>query len=183
LLSGQKLLESYIMKLAIKSVLVSGIALVSCMGCLFGEKIILKVVIVDRQSHESRYTYFVPAQFVSHSNSTASCLATDSTVNCSGSTTTSGVSAPARSGAFDVKGATFSLQLPDGRIAVVNCDSKFAEHFAGRAGNHRDCRVPLVNELQTEFDGDKAKLIWPVSIDGKKMESETYKILGILAKP
>ena len=87
------------------------------------------------------------------------------------------------SGSFSVTGATFSLQLPDGRIAVVNCDSKFAERFAGRAGNHRDCRVPLIDELDAEFDGDKAKLKWPVSIDGKKMESGTYKILGILGKP
>ena len=105
------------------------------------------------------------------------------TVNCSGSSTTTGTATPARSGSFDVKGATFSLQLPDGRIAVVNCDSKFAEHFAGRAGNHRDCRVPLIDEIQVEFDGDKAKLKWPVSIDGKKVESETYKVLGILDKP
>jgi DNA-binding transcriptional LysR family regulator len=27
------------------------------------------------------------------------------------------------------------------------------------------------------------KLIWPVSLDGKKMQSETYKVLGILDKP
>jgi hypothetical protein len=26
-------------------------------------------------------------------------------------------------------------------------------------------------------------LMWPVSLDGKKMQSETYKILGILDKP
>lgn len=82
-----------------------------------------------------------------------------------------------------MKGATFSLQLPDGRIAVVNCDSKFAEHFSGRAGNHRDCGVPLIDDIQVEFDGDKAKLKWPASIDGKKLGSETYKILGILDKP
>jgi hypothetical protein len=44
---------------------------------------------------------------------------------------------------------------------VVNCDSKFAEHFAGRAGNHRDCRVSLIDDIQVEFDGDKAKLKWP----------------------
>jgi hypothetical protein len=43
--------------------------------------------------------------------------------------------------------------------------------------------MPLVNEIQAEFDGDKAKLQWPVSIDGKKTESETYKILAILSKP
>jgi hypothetical protein len=31
--------------------------------------------------------------------------------------------------------------------------------------------------------GDKAKLEWVVSLDGKKTQSETYKVLGILDKP
>jgi hypothetical protein len=83
---------------------------------------------------------------------------------------------------FQVRGATLALQLPDGRVAVVNCESKFAEHFAGHAGNRRSCRLPLVDDIQAEFDGDQAKLKWVVSIDGKKMESETYKILAVLAK-
>jgi hypothetical protein len=43
--------------------------------------------------------------------------------------------------------------------------------------------MPLVDSIQVEFKGDSAKLIWPVSIDGKKMQSETYKILGVLDKP
>ena len=84
---------------------------------------------------------------------------------------------------FKVHGATFTLELPDGRLAIVNCDSKFAEHMAGAAGNHRSCRMPLVDTLQVDFKGDNAKLIWSVSIDGKKMQSETYKILGVLDKP
>ena len=84
---------------------------------------------------------------------------------------------------FKVQGATFTLQLPDGRLAVVNCESKFAEHFAGRVGNRRSCRTPVVDKIQADFKGDNAKLIWPVSIDGKKMQSETYKILGILDAP
>ncbi len=84
---------------------------------------------------------------------------------------------------FKVHGATFTLQLPDGRLAIVNCESKFAERMAGPAGNRRSCRMPLVENVEAEFKGDKAKLIWSVSIDGKKMESETYKILGILDKP
>ena len=84
---------------------------------------------------------------------------------------------------FKVQGATFTLELPDGRLAVVNCESKFAEHFAGRAGNRRSCRMPVVDSFQVEFKGDNAKLIWPVSLDGKKMQSETYKILGVLDKP
>jgi len=81
-----------------------------------------------------------------------------------------------------VRGATFALLLPDGRVAVVNCESKFAEHMAGAAGNHRSCRMPLVDDIEAEFNGDKAKLKWSVSLDGKKMASETYKILAVLAK-
>jgi hypothetical protein len=84
---------------------------------------------------------------------------------------------------FKVHGATFTLQLPDGRLAIVNCESKFAEHMAGRVGNRRSCRMPVVDSIQVDFKGDNAKLIWPVSLDGKKMQSETYKILGILDKP
>jgi len=84
---------------------------------------------------------------------------------------------------FKVHGATFTLQLPDGRLTIVNCESKFAEHLAGRAGNRRSCRTPLVDSIEADFNGDNAKLIWPVSLDGKKMQSETYKILGILDKP
>jgi hypothetical protein len=84
---------------------------------------------------------------------------------------------------FKLHGATFTLQLPDGRLAVVNCDSKFAEHFAGRAGNHRSCRIPLVDNVQADFHGDNAKLEWVVSLDGKKTQSETYKVLAVLDKP
>jgi hypothetical protein len=84
---------------------------------------------------------------------------------------------------FKVHGATFTLLLPDGRLAVVNCDSKFAEHMAGRVGNRRSCRAPIVDKIEVDFHGDNARLIWPVSLDGKKTQSETYKILGILDKP
>ena len=86
-------------------------------------------------------------------------------------------------GTLHLQGATLTLQLPDGRGAVVNCESKFAEHFAGRAGNRRSCRVPLVDTLQAEFNGDNAKLSWSVSLDGKKMQSETYKIVAVYPAP
>jgi hypothetical protein len=65
---------------------------------------------------------------------------------------------------------------------VVNCESKFKERMAGPAGNRRSCRIPLVDDIEAEFHGDKAKLIWVVSLDGKKKRSETYKILAILDK-
>jgi hypothetical protein len=84
---------------------------------------------------------------------------------------------------FRVHGATLTLQLPDGRLAVVNGESKFAEHMAGPVGNRRSCRVPLVTDIQADFKGDKAKLSWSVSLDGKKMQSETYRILAVLDKP
>ena len=55
--------------------------------------------------------------------------------------------------------------------------------MAGPRGNHRDCRAPLVDAIQADFHGDKAKLEWNVSLDGKKMEAETYKIIAVLDKP
>ncbi len=142
----------------------------------------LNVTIIDRQNHESHYTYFVPGYATAYANTNVNCFGTDATVNCSGSTRMTGTTVPPRYGSFDVQGATFSLQLPDGRVAVVNCESKFKERFAGPAGNRRGCRMPLVNHIVVEFNGNKAKLKWPVSIDGKKIESETYKILGVLDK-
>jgi hypothetical protein len=45
---------------------------------------------------------------------------------------------------------------------------------------YRSCRVPLTTELQAEFNGANAKLVWSVSIDGTKTQSETYKILAVL---
>jgi hypothetical protein len=79
---------------------------------------------------------------------------------------------------LNLRGATLTLVLPNGDSAVVNCTSKFQERFAG-PGNVRSCRVPLVNEFEASFDGDKAKLFWPTSLDGKKVESETYKIIAV----
>jgi hypothetical protein len=55
--------------------------------------------------------------------------------------------------------------------------------MAGRVGNRRSCRTPLVDTIQAAFNGDNAKLIWSAGLDGKKMQSETYKILGVFDKP
>lgn len=117
----------------------------------------LNVKIINRENHETSYKY--------------------------AGVYTLGDSRVATSTTFQVTGATLSLQLPDGRLAVVNCASKFAEHFAGRAGNRRSCRVPLVDTVEADFHGDSAKLSWNVSIDGGKSQSETYKILAVMDKP
>lgn len=144
---------------------------------------ILNVKIIDRQDNETDYTYVVPSYFSAQSNSNASCFGSESYVNCSGTTNTNGYATPAHQVSYHVRGATLTLLLPDGRGVIVNCESKFAERMAGPAGNHRSCRVPLVANIQAEFHGDKAKLEWVVSLDGKKMQSETYKVLAILDKP
>ena len=141
------------------------------------------VKIIDRQNSQTGYSYVVPGQSNSVSNTNMNCYGGAVNVNCQGATATSTVSTPASSVSYAVSGATLSLQLPDGRIAVVNCDSKANwTDFSHANQVRRSCRIPLVNEIQAEFDGDKSKLKWPVSIDGKKFESETYKILAVLDK-
>jgi hypothetical protein len=136
----------------------------------------LKVLIVDRQVSDTNYSYVVPGQLIASSSSGGSCAGSANLVNCSSSSTTTGTIIPPTSLSYSVRGATFTLQLPDGRLVVVNCVSKYAP------GKRRSCRMPPANAIEAEFDGDNAKLIWPVSLDGKKEESETYKILGILNK-
>ena len=84
-------------------------------------------------------------------------------------------------GSYDVTGATLSLQLPDGRVAVVNCASK-VNWTEFNMNTYRSCRVPFVNTVRADFFGDGAKLQWSVSIDGKKTQSETYKIIAVLEK-
>jgi hypothetical protein len=143
----------------------------------------LSVKIIDRQEHDNSYNYSVPGHSYSNSDTNVNCNGGDNYANCNGTTTTNTVSTPPQHGSFSVRGATLSLLLPDGRIAVVNCDIKFAEHFAGAAGNHRNCRQPVVDNIQADFHGGNAKLKWIVSLDGKKTQSETYKVLGILGKP
>jgi hypothetical protein len=139
------------------------------------------VKIIDRQDSQTGYSYVVPGHSNAVSNTDVNCYGGTISVNCSGSTTTSGFSTPPTRVSYDVTGATLSLQLPDGRIAVVNCESKLNWTDYSRMNQvRRSCRIPLVNDIQAEFDGDKPK--WLVSIDGKKLESETYKILAVLDK-
>jgi hypothetical protein len=137
----------------------------------------LDVKIVDRQGSEKTYTYLVPANFSAQSNSSLNCY-TDTT--CNQTTTTTGTITPAQRISYEVRGATFTLLLPDGRGAVVNCEGKYQPFTP--PNNTRSCRVPMVDDIQAEFHGDKAKLVWVVSLDGKKTQSETFKVLAILNK-
>jgi hypothetical protein len=138
----------------------------------------LRVRIVQRHVSDSYYSYVVPASFSAHERSTASCAGYYRQVNCEGSATTTGTVTPPRRVGYSVRGATFSLLVPDGRLVVVNCESKYRPR--GDYINLRSCRIPLVDEITVDFKGNKAKLRWPVSLDGKKMQSETYNVLAIL---
>jgi hypothetical protein len=141
---------------------------------------LLNVKIIQRQNGQTQYTYAVAGHSTSTSNGNANCSGIGDSVNCNASGNTYTTTTAPHVVSYAVSGATYSLLLPDGRMAVVNCAAKFAEHFAGPAGNHRSCRMPINDDLQVDFKGKNAKLIWPVSLDGKKMESETYTILGII---
>jgi hypothetical protein len=136
------------------------------------------VKIIKRQNSETSYSYDVPG----HAEPTSTGSATCSGGNCTGADNTSTVYTAPKTISYTLSGATLSLLLPDGRIAVMNCDSKYKPSPipAMNLYSRRSCRIPIVDEVQAEFSGSNAKLSWPVSLDGKKFESETYKIRAIL---
>lgn len=150
---------------------------------VFGQK--MNVKIIQRQNSESEYTYVVPAHFNSTSHTNLNCRDSSTNVNCSGTTRTNGTSTEPREISYQVTGATFSLLLPDGRIVVVNCAGVPLAYEPWHPPGYptmRSCRMPLVDEIQVEFKGKNAKLMWLASIDGKKFDSEIYKILAVLDK-
>ena len=85
----------------------------------FGQK--MDVKIIQRQNAETTYDYVVAGYSSSTANGTVNCNAYGNSANCSGSSTTNGYTIPSREGSFNVMGATYSLLLPDGRVAIVNC--------------------------------------------------------------
>jgi hypothetical protein len=129
--------------------------------------LVLDVTIVDRKSGDRLYTYVSPATASSASTSSASGTKT--------------AFRPGLEHRYQVTGTTFTLKLPDGRHLVVNCDSKDA--FTRADTKRRSCRTPLADQVKAQIEGDDAKLIWPISTDGKKNESETYRVLAILGDP
>jgi len=77
-------------------------------------------------------------------------------------------------------GTTLSLLLPDGRVALVNCVNRYSAK--GNYVSRRSCGMPMVEHVEAEFIGQSAKLKWQVGTDGKKTESETYKVVAMLEK-
>ncbi len=139
----------------------------------------MNVKIVDRQDNATVYNYVVPAYSQTNATGNVNCTAYPNSVGCQGASNSTTIARPPIAGQYQVTGATLTLELPDGRRAVVNCAAKRVPLTIQR----RSCKVPMVADIQAEFSGDDAKLLWVVSVDGKKLASEVYKILAVLPKP
>jgi hypothetical protein len=137
----------------------------------------IAVKIIDRRDSSTPYAFMRPGYSTATSTGTANCTGIAGSVNCSGQQTSTGTIIPGMVGSYQVRGATLALQLPGGRVAIVNCESKY--QMKGDYANRRSCRIPPGSDIEAEFNGDKAKLFWSVSLNGKKMDSETYKIIGV----
>jgi hypothetical protein len=159
-----------------------GLLSVAVIGCFAATGVAQKltVKVINRQNSDTNYHSFVPGHSHTNSNASANCSGDYNSVNCSGSSHSTTTSTAPHEVAYDVTGATLGLLLPDGRIAVVNCASKYSPKFD--YVNRRSCRVPPANDIEADFKGKSAKLRWPVSLDGKKFDSETYQILTVIDK-
>src|SRR5436190_17491612 len=85
----------------------------------------LAVKVINHQDNETDASYAVPGYSFSNSNANVNCNGNDTSVNCNGTSVTNTTATPGHVVSFRVRGATLTLLLPDGRAAVVNCESKF----------------------------------------------------------
>lgn len=138
----------------------------------------MSVKIVNRQDGEKAYNYSVAGRTDTTTQTHVKCRDGSRDVNCTKTRTTETQYVAPQQGSYSVTGSTLSLLLPDGRVAVVNCTSKLSLFTPGPQ-TQRSCRIPPVDVIQAEFKGSNAKLAWPVSVDGSKLDSETYKILTV----
>ena len=132
----------------------------------------LLVHIVQRQDTKTELTAAIPADSKDDKSSTGDKKPPG------GDKSTASTDKGAKTTSYTVTGATLTLQLPDRRLVRVACESKYALRFDSI--NRRSCRTPPADEVTAEFNGDEAKLIWSVSLDNRKMQSETYTILNIV---
>jgi len=141
------------------------IALLLVLPSIANEKTTVKII----SSTDTTSTYVMAAP----GSQSANCTEAANSVYCTGQ------SLPAITRNMNVKGHVFYLQLPDNRVVIAACDAK-TNWTEFHQGFYRDCRAPVVDTVEAEISGDKVKLIWSVSLDGKKTQNETYKILGVL---
>ena len=140
----------------------------------FAQKI--EASVLYRQDSDIRYFAVVPGYSGPDADTTGACMLDPDPANC-----------PAVDFAYArgevnyiLVGTSLSLLLPDGRVALVNCVNRYSAK--GNYVNRRSCGMPMVEHVEAEFIGHSAKLKWQVGTDGKKTESETYKVVAMLEK-
>jgi hypothetical protein len=161
--------------------LATGLALLSLAVCAryaFAQKV--EATVLYRQASDNSYTAVIPGPDGTPPAGTVDCAAEIANPACVGalSSVRSG-SGPAEP-RLNVSGTTLSLLLPDGRVAVVNCATKYS--FKRDYISRRMCAMPLVEHVEANFNGQSAKLKWPVGQDGRKTESENYKLVALLKR-
>jgi hypothetical protein len=163
----------------------------------------LPVVVVSRASNQSNYSFVVPGYVSTRAAAAANCFGTtngsltssttrlgdfydtqgtyqgNTNVDCSANGSSVTTVKPPEQVSYAVSGATLSLRLLDGRVAVVNCNAK--PDWASLGKYARSCRVPSTDQFEAEFHGDDAKLFWRIGVYGEKVQSETYKLIEILS--
>lgn len=137
----------------------------------------IDVSVLYRQDSDNRYIAIIPG-YTSPEDAdvTGACMLDPDPANCPRVDTTMSNGSPN----YMLVGTTLSLLLPDGRIALVNCQNRYSSK--GNYINRRSCGMPMVQHVQAEFIGENAKLEWPVGANGKKTETETYKVIAVLNK-
>ena len=135
----------------------------------------LDASVLYRQDSDVAYHAVIPGYSGPNADVTGACTLDPDPANCP---------IPGKSNGeptYTLIGTTLSLGLPDGRIAVVNCVDRHSAK--GTYINRRLCGMPLVERVGVEFNGSSAKISWPGGPDGRKIETETYKVVAMLAKP
>ena len=136
----------------------------------------MNVIIIDQQNRDTGYRYVVPGYSITPSNAAGSNKGAGNIASNGASNSSNKATALGATESYLVIGTTLTLKLPDNRLVVVNCGPKIT--WMPIPGS-RSCLVPPINKIKVEFIGDKAKLEWPISIDGTKAQKETYKILAV----
>jgi len=138
----------------------------------------LDASVLYRQDSDVAYHAVIPGYSGPNADVTGACTLDPDPANCPAPRNSADTSAEPT---YTLIGTTLSLGLPDGRIAVVNCVDRHSTR--GTYINRHSCGMPLVERVGVEFSGRSAKLSWPAAPDGKRTETETYRVVAVLAKP
>lgn len=133
----------------------------------------LDASVLYRQDSDVAYVAYVPGYSGPQADTTGACTLDPDPANCPSQNP-----APGEVN-YTVVGTTISLELPGGRVAVLNCVNRYSS--SGTSINRRSCGMPMVQHVEADFNGRTAKLTWPVGQNGKT-ESESYKVIAMLDK-